>query len=87
MNQPKDPETRNSPDAMAGSPRTRGTDFVAETELGSTCGDPTDEPPSTTNGGSPANLTDEEVVAGISGTGIVERATPRTLWFGLRWRG
>ena len=33
------------------------------------------------------NLTDEEVVAGISGTGIVERATPRTLWLGLRWRG
>ncbi|HYD12378.1 MAG TPA: TonB-dependent receptor [Allosphingosinicella sp.] len=33
------------------------------------------------------NLTDEEVVAGISGAGIVERATPRTLWLGLRWRG
>ncbi len=33
------------------------------------------------------NLTGEEVVAGISGTGIVERATPRTLWLGLRWRG
>jgi outer membrane receptor protein involved in Fe transport len=32
-------------------------------------------------------LTDEEVVAGISGAGIVERATPRTLWIGLRWRG
>ena len=33
------------------------------------------------------NLTDEEVVAGISGAGIFERATPRTLWLGLRWRG
>ena len=32
------------------------------------------------------NLTDEPVVAGISGAGIVERATPRTLWLGLRWR-
>ena len=32
------------------------------------------------------NLTDERVVAGISGAGIVERATPRTLWLGLRWR-
>ena len=32
------------------------------------------------------NLTDEEVVTGISGAGIVERATPRTLWLGLRWR-
>jgi outer membrane receptor protein involved in Fe transport len=29
------------------------------------------------------NLTNERVVAGISGTGIVERATPRTLWIGL----
>jgi len=33
------------------------------------------------------NLTDARVVAGISGAGIVERATPRTLWLGLRWRG
>ena len=32
------------------------------------------------------NLTDTRVVAGISGAGIVERATPRTLWLGLRWR-
>jgi len=32
------------------------------------------------------NLANEEVVAGISGAGIVERATPRTLWLGLRWR-
>ncbi|HYJ28973.1 MAG TPA: TonB-dependent receptor [Allosphingosinicella sp.] len=33
------------------------------------------------------NLTDARVVAGISGAGIVERATPRTLWIGLRWQG
>ena len=33
------------------------------------------------------NLTDKEVIAGISGTGVLERATPRTLWLGLRWRG
>jgi outer membrane receptor protein involved in Fe transport len=33
------------------------------------------------------NLTDARVVAGISAAGIVERATPRTLWIGLRWRG
>lgn len=33
------------------------------------------------------NLTNAEVVAGISGAGIVERATPRTFWLGLRWRG
>ncbi|HEV2867189.1 MAG TPA: TonB-dependent receptor, partial [Allosphingosinicella sp.] len=33
------------------------------------------------------NLTDARVVAGISGAGIIERATPRTLWIGLRWRG
>ncbi len=32
------------------------------------------------------NLSDARVVAGISGAGIVERATPRTLWIGLRWR-
>jgi len=32
------------------------------------------------------NLADARVVAGISGAGIVERATPRTLWIGLRWR-
>ena len=32
------------------------------------------------------NLGDERVVAGLSGAGIVERATPRTLWLGLRWR-
>ena len=32
------------------------------------------------------NFTDARVVAGISGAGIVERATPRTLWLGLRWR-
>jgi outer membrane receptor protein involved in Fe transport len=33
------------------------------------------------------NLADKEVVAGISGAGIFERATPRTLWVGLRWQG
>jgi len=33
------------------------------------------------------NLTDARIVAGISGAGIVERATPRALWIGLRWRG
>ncbi len=32
------------------------------------------------------NLADARIVAGISGAGIVERATPRTLWIGLRWR-
>jgi vitamin B12 transporter len=31
------------------------------------------------------NATDAHVAAGISGAGIVERATPRTLWLGLRW--
>jgi outer membrane receptor protein involved in Fe transport len=30
------------------------------------------------------NVTDETVVAGVSGAGIVERASPRTLWVGLR---
>lgn len=30
------------------------------------------------------NLTDARVVAGITGAGVVERATPRTLWIGLR---
>ena len=32
------------------------------------------------------NLTDARVETGISGPGIVERATPRTLWIGLRYR-
>jgi len=32
------------------------------------------------------NLADERVVAAISGAGLVERATPRTLWIGLRFR-
>jgi outer membrane receptor protein involved in Fe transport len=32
------------------------------------------------------NLTDQRIVAGISGPGIVERATPRTLWIGLSLR-
>jgi outer membrane receptor protein involved in Fe transport len=33
------------------------------------------------------NLTDARVEAAISGDGIVERATPRTLWLGLRFEG
>ena len=34
------------------------------------------------------NLLDERVVAGIGGDGSIERATPRTLWIGLRlWQG
>jgi outer membrane receptor protein involved in Fe transport len=32
------------------------------------------------------NIFDERVEAGISGADIVERATPRTLWIGLRYR-
>ena len=32
------------------------------------------------------NLLDKEVAAAISGSGAVERATPRTLWLGLRVR-
>jgi outer membrane receptor protein involved in Fe transport len=31
------------------------------------------------------NLTDARVVAGISGDGLIERATPRTFWIGLRY--
>ena len=31
------------------------------------------------------NLLDERVVAGIDGNGAVERATPRTMWVGLRF--
>jgi vitamin B12 transporter len=30
------------------------------------------------------NLLDERVVAGVSGAGIIEQATPRTLWAALR---
>jgi outer membrane receptor protein involved in Fe transport len=33
------------------------------------------------------NLLDKKVMAGISGDGIVERATPRTVWIGLRFGG
>ena len=33
------------------------------------------------------NLADARIVSGISGDGIVERATPRTLWIGIRWEG
>jgi outer membrane receptor protein involved in Fe transport len=32
------------------------------------------------------NLADKLVMAGIAGDGSVERATPRTLWLGLRLR-
>lgn len=32
------------------------------------------------------NLADARVVAGISGAGLIERATPRTLWLGVNWR-
>ena len=33
------------------------------------------------------NLGNERIVAGISGNGIIERATPRTLWLGVRFGG
>ncbi|MDO9490224.1 MAG: TonB-dependent receptor, partial [Sphingomonadaceae bacterium] len=33
------------------------------------------------------NLLDEQVVAGISGTGLLDLGTPRTLWIGLRIGG
>ncbi len=33
------------------------------------------------------NIGDTRVEAGISGTNIIERATPRTLWIGLRFSG
>jgi outer membrane receptor protein involved in Fe transport len=32
------------------------------------------------------NLADARVEAGISGPGVIERATPRTLWLGFRYR-
>ena len=32
------------------------------------------------------NMVNERVVAGISGSGLVERATPRTFWLGLKLR-
>jgi vitamin B12 transporter len=31
------------------------------------------------------NIFDVRIDAAISGSGIIERATPRTIWFGLRW--
>ncbi|MEY4998313.1 MAG: hypothetical protein RIS00_357, partial [Pseudomonadota bacterium] len=31
------------------------------------------------------NLFDARVEAAISGSGIIERANPRTLWLGLSW--
>ena len=33
------------------------------------------------------NLLNETVIAGLNGDGSVERATPRTLWLGLRFEG
>jgi hypothetical protein len=33
------------------------------------------------------NLTDTLVEAGISGANVLERASPRTLWIGLRYAG
>ncbi len=33
------------------------------------------------------NIADARVEAGISGAGIIERATPRTLWIGMRYGG
>jgi outer membrane receptor protein involved in Fe transport len=33
------------------------------------------------------NLTDARIVTAITGAGIVERASPRTFWLGLSWRG
>jgi vitamin B12 transporter len=33
------------------------------------------------------NLLDETVIAGLGSDGTVERATPRTLWIGLRLTG
>ena len=33
------------------------------------------------------NLTDALVVTAISGAGLIERATPRAFWIGLRWGG
>jgi outer membrane receptor protein involved in Fe transport len=33
------------------------------------------------------NVFDTRIEAGIAGVGIVERATPRTLWIGVRLRG
>ena len=31
------------------------------------------------------NLFDARIEAAISSAGIIERATPRTIWFGVRW--
>lgn len=31
------------------------------------------------------NITNARIEAGISATGVIERASPRTFWFGLRW--
>ena len=32
------------------------------------------------------NLFDVLVVSGLSGSGIIDRATPRTFWLGVRWQ-
>ena len=31
------------------------------------------------------NITNSRIEAGVSATGVIERASPRTFWFGLRW--
>ena len=31
------------------------------------------------------NITNTRIEAGISATGVIERASPRTFWLGLRW--
>lgn len=31
------------------------------------------------------NITNTRIEAGVSATGVIERASPRTFWFGLRW--
>jgi vitamin B12 transporter len=31
------------------------------------------------------NITNTRIEAGVSATGVIERASPRTLWLGLRW--
>jgi vitamin B12 transporter len=31
------------------------------------------------------NITNTKIEAGVSATGVIERASPRTLWVGLRW--
>ncbi len=33
------------------------------------------------------NITNTRIEAGVSAIGVIERASPRTFWFGLRWAG